>query len=112
MHAEKHEAYVSEMLDEHDLAHSADAAAPAVDCVVQQHVADAPAEGELAQVPEAANAAVMGRGIAEVLFPANPPAPVNARLIKRFGLEDERKPRGLASAAGWYTRKSADPGSN
>jgi hypothetical protein len=49
------------------------------------------------------------RNIAEVLFPATPPTPKNPRVVKRFGLEDERKPRGLASAAGLFASKRSDP---
>jgi hypothetical protein len=48
-------------------------------------------------------------GIADVLFPASPPAPVNARVIKLFSADDERKPRGLASAAGLFGVRRADP---
>jgi hypothetical protein len=105
MHAEKHELYVDEA-NEVELPDGVDAAAAGQ---VEQYVSEAPPQTEHS---EAANDAVvvMGCGIADVLFPANPPAPVNARLIKRFGLEDERKPRGLASAAGWY--RPAEPGSN
>jgi hypothetical protein len=48
-------------------------------------------------------------GIADVLFPASPPAPVNARVVKLFSADDERKPRGLASAAGLFGVRRADP---
>jgi hypothetical protein len=48
-------------------------------------------------------------GIADVLFPASPPSPVNARVIKLFSADDERKPRGLASAAGLFGVRRADP---
>ena len=48
-------------------------------------------------------------GIADVLFPASPPPPVNARVIKLFSADDERKPRGLASAAGLFGVRRADP---
>jgi hypothetical protein len=48
-------------------------------------------------------------GIADVLFPASPPAPVNARVIKLFSAEDEKKPRGLASAAGLFGVRRANP---
>jgi hypothetical protein len=50
-----------------------------------------------------------GFGIADVLFPASPPAPVNARVIKLFSAEDEKKPRGLASAAGLFGVRTANP---
>ena len=110
MHAEKREDYVTDVPNEieSDLAHCPDAEAPGMDPVVRKYVSDASVESA-AEAAES-DSVIVGRGIAEVLFPATPPAPVNARLIKRFGLEDERKPRGLASAAGWY--RPAEPGSN
>ena len=109
MHAEKREDYVTDVPNEieNDLAQCPDAELPVMEPVVRKYVSDASVESA---AEAAESSVVVGRGIAEVLFPANPPAPVNARLIKRFGLEDERKPRGLASAAGWY--RPAEPGSN
>ena len=50
-----------------------------------------------------------GRGIAEVLFPANPPTPVNPRVIRRLGFEEERKTGDLATAAGLFLPKRVDP---
>jgi hypothetical protein len=42
-------------------------------------------------------------GIASVLFPATPPSPLNARLIRGLSFHDDsKKPRGLAGAAGIF----------
>lgn len=52
---------------------------------------------------------ICGRGIAEVLFPANPPTPINPRVVRRLGFEEERKTGDLATAAGFFTPKRVDP---
>jgi hypothetical protein len=42
-------------------------------------------------------------GVASVLFPATPPLPLNARVIRgRDFHDDSKKPRGLAGAAGIF----------
>ncbi len=46
---------------------------------------------------------VSALGIASVLFPATPPSPVNARLVRGLSFHDDsKKPRGLAGAAGIF----------
>jgi hypothetical protein len=64
-----------------------------------------------AQATEAAESGEMaagGLGIADVLFPARPPVPANARLIRGFSFHDEAKPRGLAGAAGYFASKQIE----
>jgi hypothetical protein len=61
------------------------------------------------ETPEAGEMTAGGLGIADVLFPATPPAPVNARLIRGFSFHDEAKPRGLAGAAGFFASKRINP---
>ena len=46
---------------------------------------------------------VSALGVASVLFPANPPLPLNARVIRGRDFHDNsQKPRGLAGAAGIF----------
>jgi hypothetical protein len=64
-----------------------------------------------AQTIEASDVGEMaagGLGIADVLFPARPPVPVNARVIRGFSFHDEAKPRGLAGAAGYFASKQIE----
>jgi hypothetical protein len=51
-------------------------------------------------------------GIADVLFPATPPVPLNARLVRGFSFHDEPKPRGLglARSAGMFPSSWDYPG--
>ena len=60
------------------------------------------------EATERGEMAAGGLGIADVLFPAKPPAPVNARLIRGFSFHDEAKPRGLAGAAGYFASKQIE----
>jgi hypothetical protein len=64
---------------------------------------------QASETPEPGEMAAGGLGIADVLFPATPPAPVNARLIRGFSFHDEAKPRGLAGAAGFFASKRISP---
>ena len=71
---------------------------------------ESPDQNELqAELRKAQGLVSGGLGIADVLFPASPPAPVNARVIKLFSAEDEKKPRGLASAAGLFGVSRSNP---
>ena len=58
---------------------------------------------------ESESGLICGRSIAEVLFPATPPTPVNPRVVRRLGFEEERKSGDLATAAGFFTPKRVDP---
>ena len=69
----------------------------------EQHVEQAEEAEELREMR--LEAPVAGSlGIADVLFPATPPVPVNARLVRGFSFHDEPKPRGLglARSAGMF----------
>ena len=53
---------------------------------------------------------VRSLGIASVLYPANPPQPVNARLVRGVSFHDHvKKPRGLAGAAGLFDMVWTEP---
>jgi hypothetical protein len=98
---EEHETE-GELAEEHEL-HSQ---------ITEEHELETDASGQNELKTERhLNRVVAGSfGIADVLFPASPPAPpVNARVIKLFSADDERKPRGLASAAGLFGVRRADP---
>ncbi|MGZ5094107.1 MAG: hypothetical protein ACXWCY_10710 [Burkholderiales bacterium] len=59
--------------------------------------------GTLAEAADAIQQSALAAGefgIADVLFPATPPAPLNARLVRGWSFHDEAKPRGLARSAG------------
>jgi hypothetical protein len=79
--------------------------------ITEEHELEAASseQNELKIEPHPNRVVAASFGIADVLFPASPPPPVNARVIKLFSADDERKPRGLASAAGLFGVRRADP---
>ena len=46
--------------------------------------------------------------LAAVLFPAAPPAPTNVRVLRRFGIEDQKKIRRLEKSM-LFGGRQADP---
>ena len=57
---------------------------------------------------DAAGALTCSDSLAAVLFPADPPAPTNVRVLRRFGIEDQKKIRRLEKSM-LFGGRQADP---